>query len=314
MRWRGFGISVELPDRAGRAFRKLVGRPDATSDARLVVRKPPRVKTEPRDDRAWNAFLGGLQGSKCAPAPEDLDTHDKLADEVAARTWYHTLELPFQIVTPGAYDHRQLVPHYGLPDDLDGQSALDVASADGFWALELERRGADVTSADVRTLAELDLPGVARTFISERDAIALPFESNFALVRRVLGSKIQIVHSNVYDLDPKTTGTFDLVHTGDLLHHLRDPVLALERLRSVCHGRLLFSDVFDPAIDTGGGGPGLTRHLRGSAVLWWAPALGTLTQMVSDAGFLDVEVVTTYSLAERGATQGPWRAVLRARV
>jgi hypothetical protein len=43
------------------------------------------------------------------------------------------------------------------------------------------------------------------------------------------------------------------------------------------------------------------------------PALGTLVQMVIDAGFSDVEVETVYSLVPRGMAQGPWRAVLRAR-
>ena len=43
------------------------------------------------------------------------------------------------------------------------------------------------------------------------------------------------------------------------------------------------------------------------------PALGTLVQMVADAGFSHVEVVTTYRLASRGMPDGPWRAVLRAR-
>jgi hypothetical protein len=181
-------------------------------------------------------------------------------------------------------------------------------------ALVVARRGAEVTSVDVRTLTEVDLPRPASELVTERDPVDLPSASNFELARRVLDSKIQVVHSNVYDLDPQQLGTFDLVHTGDLLHHLRDPVLALERMRSVCRGCFLLSDVFDPAIGNGGGGHGLTRYLGGSAALWWAPALSTLAQMVSDAGFVDVEIVTTYSLAERGAQHGPWRAVLRARV
>lgn len=314
LRWRGFGVSVEFPDRATRAIRKVFGRVDATTHSRLVIRKPLPVTTEYRDNKQWAAFLGGLQHSKRQPAPEDLDTTEKLAEEVAARTWYHTLELPNQVVTPGAYDHRSLVPHYGIPDDLAGVRVLDVASADGFWALEFERRGAEVTSVDVRTLTEIDLPRTAIELVADRDPIDLPSESNFALARRALNSKVQVVHSNVYDIGPQQLGMFDLVHTGDLLHHLRDPVLALERMRSVCRGRFLLSDVFDPAIDTRESGPGLTRYLGGSAVLWWAPALSTLTQMVSDVGFVGVEVVTTYCLAERGAPQGPWRAVLRARV
>jgi hypothetical protein len=46
---------------------------------------------------------------------------------------------------------------------------------------------------------------------------------------------------------------------------------------------------------------------------WWMPSLGTLVQMVIDAGFSDVEVVTVYSLVPRGMGDGPWRVALRAR-
>ena len=35
--------------------------------------------------------------------------------------WYHTIDLGDGVVTAGLYDHRPLVPAYGLPDDLDGQ-------------------------------------------------------------------------------------------------------------------------------------------------------------------------------------------------
>jgi hypothetical protein len=45
---------------------------------------------------------------------------------------YHTTQLPGGIVTPGDYDHRPLVAHHGLPKDLRGRRALDVASFDGF--------------------------------------------------------------------------------------------------------------------------------------------------------------------------------------
>ena len=47
------------------------------------------------------------------------------------------------VVTPGLFDHRPLVPQYGLPESLSGKRALDVATFDGFWAFELERRGAE---------------------------------------------------------------------------------------------------------------------------------------------------------------------------
>ena len=66
--------------------------------------------------------------------------------------WYHTIDLGDGVVTAGLYDHRPLVPCYGLPDDLVGLSALDVGPAHGFFAFELEARGAD-------PVVTVELPG-----------------------------------------------------------------------------------------------------------------------------------------------------------
>jgi len=243
-------------------------------------------------------------------APDEIeDGPESLARQVAARPWYHTLELPHGVVTSGAYDHRPLVPSYGIPADLRGKRVLDLASADGFWAFEFERRGAAVTALDIPTTAEVDLPGPMRALAAEQ-GLADPITDGFELAKRVLGSKVEHVLGTIYDLDPEKLGQFDLVHAGDVLLHLRDPLAALEQLRRVTRGSALISDVYDPALPSEAGEA--ARYLGGGNAAWWRPALGTLVQMVADAGFSDVEVVTTYSLAARGEDTTHWRAVLRA--
>ncbi|MCU1429718.1 MAG: hypothetical protein JWL83_3718, partial [Actinomycetia bacterium] len=238
-------------------------------------------------------------------------TDDDLGDD-SGLVWYHTIEFPDGSITPGMYDHRPLVPHYGFPASLRGKRALDVGSGDGFWAFELERRGAEVTSLDIETFADTDFPrALHRIYVDH--PVKLSFRRGMEIAHRRLGSKVKLVNRAVYDLDPDDIGTFDFVHAGDILLHLRDPALALQRIRSVTDGECLLADVFDPALDELGVGPGLTRYRGGwTDAMWWAPALSTLAQMVADAGFRDVQIVTTYNLAPRGAAQGPWRAVLRA--
>ena len=83
-------------------------------------------------------------------------------DEVSAHTWYHTIELPDGTTTRGTYDHRPLLPHYGLPDDLHGKRALDIGSGDGFWAFELERRGAEVDEPRRQSVRGDDFPRALR--------------------------------------------------------------------------------------------------------------------------------------------------------
>jgi tRNA (mo5U34)-methyltransferase len=301
----GFGVTVEIPDALGKALR--AARPKAKkSPERLVVSPAPRVDIDGREKQ--RAFMRAFVAeAESRPRREE-------ADEVAAQGWYHTIELPDGVVTPGRFDHRPLLAHYGLPTDLRGKRALDVGSGDGFWAFALERTGAEVTSVDIETFAEVDFPRAIHQLFVDHD-VDLSFRHGMEIAHRQLGSKVKLVNSAIYDLDPASIGTFDFVHAGDILLHLRDPALALQRLRAVCSGEALFADCFDPTLDALGAGPGLTRYRGGwEDATWWAPALSTLTQMVADAGFRDVELVTTYNLSDLDSIVGPWRAVIKARV
>jgi tRNA (mo5U34)-methyltransferase len=318
--WRGFGAAVEVPERVtARAGKLLRRRPNGsgapTPASRLIVRRAPELRVEQHEPAEAIEFFTVLEqhppaGSNTATTIDGA-ADDDLAREVAARVWYHTIELPGGIVTPGVYDHRELVPHYGIPDDLRGRSVLDVGPADGFWSLEFERRGADVTAVDVAGASDVDLPSTASTLAREHCSQWSPGDG-FDLARRARGSKIKVRSARVYELDPETHGRFDLVHMGDLLLHLRDPVLALQRLRSVTAGEALLSDCYDPTLD---GEARLSRYLGGwSWATWSIPSLTTLAQMVADAGFSTVEPVITYRLDQRDGSPGYWRAVLRARV
>ena len=62
------------------------------------------------------------------------------------------------------------------------------------------------------------------------------------LAARILDSKVEWRPLSVYDLDPAVIGTFDVITCGTLLLHLRDPIRALEAVRSVCSGYFLSSE------------------------------------------------------------------------
>lgn len=307
VRYRGFGLEIELPERIAYARRRREPA-GVVQDGELVIGTPPSIELDRRERE--QDFARTFADD---PAREWQSSKGN-GDEVSAHTWYHTIEFPDGSITNGMYDHRELVAHYGFPDDLRGRRALDVGSGDGFWAFELERRGAAVTSLDIESFAETDFPRALRQIYVDRP-VDLPFRRGMEIARRKLGSRVQLVNQPVYALDPAEIGTFDLVHAGDILLHLRDPALALQRIRDVTSGQCLIADVYDPALDALGAGPGLTRYRGGwTDAQWWRPALSTLAQMVADAGFADVQLLTTYRLAPRGAPVGPWRAVLRGRV
>src|SRR4051794_32010871 len=156
----------------------------------------------------------------------------ELLERSAQLGWYHTLELAPGHVTPGMFDLRPFVDRYGLPARLDGKRALDVGTWDGFWAFEMERRGAEVVALDLDDEAALDWPPRRRptSFPPQRRG------EGFRLAQEVFGSSVERVDCSIYDARPADLGTFDLVFCGSVLIHLRDQLLALERLAGLCRG------------------------------------------------------------------------------
>ena len=105
------------------------------------------------------------------------------------------------------------------------------------------------------------------------------------IARDALGSHVERIDCSVYDLDPAVHGTFDLVYLGSLLLHLRDPVLALERVRTVTHGRLLIVDAMAPLLSLlMPRSPVLSLYGDGRPY-WLKPNLAALRQMALSAGW-----------------------------
>ncbi len=74
---------------------------------------------------------------------------ERLGPGVDEIDWYHTQELAPGLVTPGMFDLRPYVDRYGLPESIAGMRVLDVGTFEGFWAFEMERRGAEVVALDI---------------------------------------------------------------------------------------------------------------------------------------------------------------------
>src|SRR3954451_14757517 len=168
---------------------------------------------------------------------------------VEALRWYHTIDLPGG-VTPGEYDLRGIVDRLPWPDSLAGMRCLDVGSRDGFYAFEMERRGAvEVVSLDVDDPSAYHLPEPAPTG-GDPAAQVEAGKRAFEFAHTALGSNVNRVYRSVYDLDPAGQGKFDLVVVAPLLLPLRDPFAALRAIRSCTRGRLIVNDVVAPGAIT----------------------------------------------------------------
>lgn len=155
---------------------------------------------------------------------DDLSSEtDEIRRRVAAHEpWYHQIELAPGVVTPGTHRSEAelaVLDRLGLPIDCRDMRILDIGCRDGFFAFEMERRGATVMGVDY----------------------AAPDVTGFRIAADILESSVEYRIDNVYSLDPGRLGTFDLILFLGVVYHLRNPMLALDRIRSVHReGGLLF--------------------------------------------------------------------------
>ena len=233
---------------------------------------------------------------------------ERLRERFEAIDWYHTQELAPGLVTPGMFDLRPYVERYGLPDDLSGMRALDVGTFEGFWAFELERRGAEVTALDIDRLQDLDWPPRLRPSDDGRRG------EGFVLAREALGSSVQRVGMPVYEATPEVLGgRFDLVLCGSVLIHLRDPMLALERMAALCRGRLILAEEHSRRLELI---PRLkVAEFRGETpwMTWWRPNVRTWLAMVRCAGFEDVRAHSRFNMRFSERRGGVPHVVIHAR-
>lgn len=207
--------------------------------------------------------------------------------------WYHRIELPHGVVTPGWAPLE--AQRYGVPERLDGLRVLDVGAWDGYWTFEALRRGArEVVAIDDFSDYLGMLPDAARsewaTFDLCREALG---HTDAACSRRQL---------SVYDATPELLGRFDVVFCFGTLYHLRHPLLALDRLAALCDGDMYVEsailDDFSPY--RGGMGQGYAggqmvmefypgTEYGSNASNWWVPTLQCLAHMITSAGFPNVK-------------------------
>jgi len=193
-------------------------------------------------------------------------------DEVRARIasvphWYHPIELRPGIVTPGVNDARAVLEALALPDDCRGMHVLDLGTRDGFFAFELERRGAEVVAVDYVAAAD----------------------TGFAVAAALLGSRVTHLQRNIYELQPAQWGTFDLVLFLGLLYHLPDPLGALRIVRDLARRRMYLETLvldFGNAIDE----LPLMRFLGGATwagdpTNYWGPNARCVEEMLGESEF-----------------------------
>jgi tRNA (mo5U34)-methyltransferase len=222
--------------------------------------------------------------------------------------WYHTLELAPGHVTEGIFDLRHMTARYGLPERMDGMRALDVGTWDGFWAFEMEKRGAEVVALDLDDERDLDWPPRRRpqTFPDHPRGIG------FRLAHEIFASKVERVNCSIYHATPEELGTFDLVFCGSVLIHLRDQMLALERIANLTKDTFLSVEEYDKRMNLLPWPASRFLADRDKAVVFWLPSIKAWQRMLFAAGFDHVEQRDKFPVKARAGWEVP-HVAFRAR-
>jgi tRNA (mo5U34)-methyltransferase len=152
--------------------------------------------------------------------------------------WFHCIDLGGGLKTKTASVMGEPIEHpeptwqiirQCLPADLSGKSVLDVGCNAGFYSVEAKRLGSK------RVL------GVDAQRKHIRQAL---------FVRKALGLDIEYRRMDVYELDPRVIGEFDVTLALGLVYHLKHLVLGLEKLYGVTRELLIIETAIIPLDQT----------------------------------------------------------------
>lgn len=232
-----------------------------------------------------------------------------MCESAADFYWYHEIDLPTGEKTVGDFDIRDILPHFHLPERMDGLTVLDVGRGSGAFSFEFERRGAEVTALDLYSFLDWDFVGgrpqreKMRTEIGDERAFSKRhIHGAFDYAHKALESKVRPIFMNAYSLAPERFvggQTFDIVFAGSITSHLRDPMLAFERMKSVTKKLLIVSA---PTFSIPGTEDApLMCLVTGDADRrsWWVINSRGLVEMLQAASFSSVEIKSEFLLKNK---------------
>jgi tRNA (mo5U34)-methyltransferase len=252
----------------------------------------PVMTTEQRAGQGANPHV---QQSRAPASPWRADNLPTQPDDPRLDQWYHTIDLGNGLTSRGIYDHRPVVHCFGLPESLEGKTCLDVGTGDGFFAFEMERRGAArVVAIDIARCEDFDLlPQIKPRLLLPDEG---PHRFKFRMAHMMRRSRVEFKLCNVYDLSPDTVGMFDVVFCGSMLLHLQNPLKALSNIRSVTREMAIIETLVNEELEEKfPGKPWLSfgiRHVEvflGENCVYWGFTTKALEDMLAYAGFAETQ-------------------------
>ncbi|MGH9786163.1 MAG: class I SAM-dependent methyltransferase, partial [Terriglobia bacterium] len=155
---------------------------------------------------------------------EQQKTREEVEQEVRALGWwYQHFELPSGVWTGTGEEPSyrpetrwKLIEPY-VPEDLSGQTVLDVGGNAGYFSMQMKRRGA------------------GRCVLVES---YVEFARQAEFVAKQFGFELEVVNEDIHTFCLTTEDRFDYVLFLGLFYHLKYPVLALDRLAEMTKTRM----------------------------------------------------------------------------
>lgn len=219
-------------------------------------------------------------------------------NELSQCAFYHTMDLPGMGEIKGPWDLRKNVNSYLGNVDFEGKTCLDIGTASGYLSFEMEKRGGIVTSFDADDASRYHfLPFKNSLYTTnyklwsqQTNEWLEKLHNSYWMAHRLLESKAKVFYGDVYNI-PVELGMFDIVIIGQIMIHLRDPILALASISKVCNDTLIIAEGIVDTDDT------IARFSARAAAggpewLWWQYSRGMWKEILTILGF-KVESVAT---------------------
>lgn len=196
---------------------------------------------------------------------------------ISSVRWFHSIDLG-DITTPGikGYDLLSKEADVIFSYPVSGKTFLDVGAWDGFFSFEAERRGASkVLATDWFCWGG---PGWGT-------------QDGFKVARSILKSQVEDMEIDLLDINPQTTGVFDVVLLSGVLYHVKDPLSTLEHIAHVT-GECLIVETAIALNESTEPAMALLHVLdrNNDPTNWWAPNPACVIAMLKIAGFKNVLV------------------------
>ena len=223
--------------------------------------------------------------------------------------FYHSMEIPGYGLVEGPWDLRGGVDDYLGGVELAGKRVLEIGTASGFLCFTMEGRGADVVAYDLSPEQSWDVVPYARydhgAFEADRREHLRKLNNGWWLAHRAHESSAKVVYGTVYEI-PEEIGRVEVATFGNVLRHVRDPFLALEKALRLTTETVVVTE--NPSLRYSVPQMALSALKPTMAFLpnfkrvqpresWWHFTPAVIKQMVGALGFEDTEV--TYHASSR---------------